>query len=123
MESSLKDRILASRATPDLKALASEPLPSQRTDEKSLRSTYPQLRCSMNWTLKCRLEHVAKLHGIELSQLVATLLKESLPAFEAISRARPDTADAWHAFDRLFAQALAEDEFARIEFGGEGELS
>lgn len=112
----LRERAQARRASEGLKALAaSAPPPPTAARAKSLRDTFPQLRCAMGWALKCRLEFLCKLHGVEMSHLVAALLEESLPSLEALSRERPEFAAEWERFDGLFDEARRQEEAVMAE--------
>lgn len=116
MTMNLAQRARARRASTVMKDAAQRPLPSAASfDAKRIRNTYPQLRCSMWWVLKSRLEFLCDLHGLQMHELVSLLLRESLPAFEALSREREDTAAKWSAFDAAYDEAVNADEFARLE--------
>lgn len=70
----------------------------------------------MDWRLKARLDFIAKLHGVRLEYLVATLLEDSLRTLEAISRDREDFKLHWQMFDQHFS--IAEVNAARRATSG-----
>lgn len=70
----------------------------------------------MDWRLKSKLDFVSKLHGVDMATLIQSLLEESLPALEELSRGRDELKDAWSEFDHRFSEAEAEAEARRRNY-------